>query len=319
MKTRLAVIWCSATLIAGLISPCAAADAKKPYEVVHGWPQLPAGYAFGQVTGIGLDSHHHVFVFHRGEPPVMCFEAATGKLVKSWGAGMIGKAHGLAVDRSDNVWLTDIGRHQVFKFSHDGDLLMAVGVRDTPGLDGTHLNQPTDVAIAPTGEIYVSDGYGNSRIAKFSADGKFISDLGHKGSGPGEFDTPHGIAVDEAGRVYVADRANARVQIFDTSGKYITEWKSADIGRPWDIYVGQDGLFYIMDGGDMKPAPPDRGRVVLVNRDGQKVDEFGAFGSYDGEFYWGHALAVSKNGDVYATDVHLGMRAQKFVRTAKGN
>lgn len=304
-------------MVALLNSPCVAAEAPSQYEVVHGWPQLPAGYAFGQVPGIGVDSHNHVFVFHRGDPPVMCFEGATGKLVTSWGAGMIGKAHGLAVDREDNIWLTDIGHHQVFKFSHDGKLMMTVGVRDTPGLDGTHFNQPTDIAIAPRGEFYVSDGYGNNRVARFAADGKFIADFGHKGGGPGEFDTPHGIALDAAGRIYVADRANARVQIFDATGQYITEWKSEEIGRPWDIYPGPDGLFYIMDGGDNNPAPPDRGRVIILNRDGKKLGEFGSFGSYDGQFYWGHALAVGKNSDVYAGDVHLGMRAQKFARRAK--
>jgi DNA-binding beta-propeller fold protein YncE len=194
---------------------------------------------------------------------------------------------------------------------------MTVGVREEPGLDGSHFNRPTDVAIAPSGDFYVPDGYGNSRVAKFSTDGKFLMDFGHKGSGPGEFDTPHGIALDDAGRIYVADRANARVQIFDANGKYLTEWKNADIGRPWDITFGPDGLFYIMDGGDMNAAPPDRGRVVIVNRDGKKLDEFGSFGSYDGQFYWGHALAVSKTGEVYATDVHLGMRAQKFSRLDK--
>ena len=314
MRIRIAAILCAVAMGSVVIPVGAESSGKSHYEVVHGWPQLQAGFAFSQVPGIGVDSHNHVFVFHRGDTPVMCFEGATGKLVQSWGAGMIGKAHGLAVDREDNVWVTDIGHHQVFKFSHDGALLMTVGVRDTPGLDGTHFNQPTDIAIAPSGEFYVSDGYGNSRVAKFSADGKFLMDFGHKGSGPGDFDTPHGIALDDAGRIYVADRGNARVEIFDANGKYITEWKSEEIGRPWDIYPGPDGLFYIMDGGDLKAAPPDRGRVVIVNRDGRKLEEFGSFGSYDGQFYWGHALAVGKNSDVYGCDVHLGMRAQKFAR-----
>lgn len=317
MRIRIAGMLSLVAVCATLILAGAASGGRSHYEVVHGWPRLPEGYAFGQVPGIGVDSHNHVFVFHRSDPPVMCFEGATGKLLKSWGAGMIGKAHGLAIDRSDHVWLTDIVHHQVFKFSHDGELLMTVGTRDMPGLDGSHFNQPTDVAIAPTGEFYVSDGYGNSRIAKFSADGKFIADFGHKGSGPGEFDTPHGIALDDAGRVYVADRANGRVEIFASNGQYITEWKSPEIGRPWDIYPGTDGRFYIMDGGNMNAAPPDRGRVVIVDRNGKKLDEFGSFGSYDGQFYWGHSVAVGRNGDVYACDVHLGMRAQKFVRTIK--
>lgn len=289
------------------------------YEVVHGWPQLPAGYAFGKVSGIGIDSHNHVFVFHRSEPPVMCFEGATGKLVQRWGEGMIKEAHGLAIDREDNVWLTDLTLHQVFKFSHDGKLLITLGTREEPGLDGRHFNEPTDVAFAPSGEIYVSDGYGNSRVAKFSPDGKFLMDFGHKGSGEGEFDLPHGITVDAGGRVYVADRNNERVQVFDANGRFITQWRNTEIGRPWDIYAAPDGLFYLMDGGDLNPAPPDRGRVNILTREGKKLGEFGSFGSYDGQFYWGHAVAVAKNGDAYATDVHLGMRAQKFVRARKRN
>ncbi len=319
MRHRLASFAWSLFLGVMLVPPCAAADAKWHYEVVHGWPQLPADYAFGHVTGIGVDSHNHVFVFHRGDPPVMCFEGATGKLVKSWGAGMIKRAHGLAVDSADNVWLTDIDLHQVFKFSHDGALLATYGKREEPGLDGTHFNQPTDVVITPTGEFFVSDGYGNSRVAKFSSDGKFLLDFGRKGGAAGEFDTPHGITLDAEGRIYVADRTNARVEIFDANGKFIREWKSPEIGRPWDVYAAPDGLFYVMDGGDNNPAPPDRGRVIILNREGQKLGEFGSFGSYDGQFYWGHAVAVSKSGEIYATDVHLGMRAQKFVRTTKGN
>jgi peptidylamidoglycolate lyase len=315
MRMRIAVILCA--VMVGAWALGAEPKSKGHYEVVHGWPQLPPGFAFSQVPGIGVDSHNHVFVFHRGDTPVMCFEGATGKLVASWGAGLIGKAHGLAVDREDNIWLTDIGHHQVFKFTHDGKLLMTVGVKDEPGLDGSHFNQPTDVAIAPNGDFYVSDGYGNNRVAKFSADGKYLFDFGHKGSGPGEFNTPHGITLDNDGHVYVADRDNSRVEIFDANGKYIAEWKGEEIGRPWDIYPGPDGNFYVMDGGDMKPSPPDRGRIIIVNRDGKKLEEFGSFGRYDGQFYWGHQLTVGSNADVYGCDVNVGMRAQKFARAGK--
>jgi DNA-binding beta-propeller fold protein YncE len=290
------------------------ASGSGAYQVVHGWPQLPAGYAFGQVSGVGVDSHNHVFVFHRGGPPVFCFDGATGRVIASWGSGLFATPHGLAIDSHDNVWLTDIGHNQVFEFSHDGKLLMTLGVKDTPGIDGEHFNQPTDVAVAPSGEFYVSDGYGNSRVAKFSAEGKFLFDWGRKGGKPGEFDLPHGICLDAQGHVYVADRSNSRLQIFDGNGKFIAEWKGPAIGRPWDVFVGADELVYIMDGGDMKPAPPDRGRVIILNRDGKVLDEFGSFGSYDGQFYWGHAVAVAPNGHVYAADVNVGMRVQKFVR-----
>jgi DNA-binding beta-propeller fold protein YncE len=291
-----------------------ASNLPGPYQVVHGWPELPEGFAFGQVSGVGADSHNHVFVFHRGDHPIMCFEGATGKLVASWGDGMFRTPHGLAVDVKDNVWVTDVGHHQVFKFSHDGELLMTIGAKDVPGLDGKHFNQPTDIAVAQNGEFYVSDGYGNSRVAKFSAQGEFLLDWGRKGDQPGEFDTPHGIALDAQGRVYVADRSNARVQVFDGNGKFLSQWKSAELGRPWDITIGPDGYAYVVDGGDLNPKPPDRGRVVKLDLEGHALETWGRFGKYDGQIYWGHALAVAQNGDVYVTDVGLGMRVQKFVR-----
>ncbi len=284
------------------------------YQVVHGWPRLPDGFAFGQVSGVGVDSHSHVFVFHRGDHPIMCFDGATGKLIASWGDGMFATPHGLAVDSKDNVWVTDVAHHQVFKFSHDGKHLMTVGAKDAPGLDGTHFNKPTDVAITPSGEFYVSDGYGNSRVAKFSGDGDFLFDWGKKGDQPGEFDLPHGISLDAQGHVYVADRSNARVQIFDGNGKFLSQWKSAELGRPWDVFIGPDGYAYVMDGGDINPKPPDRGRVVKLDLQGHILETFGSFGKYDGQIYWGHAVAVARNGDVYVGDVGVGMRAQKFVR-----
>jgi len=312
-RVALAVFLLSAAFMVG--EPTEAVLASGSYQVVHGWPKLPDGFAFGQVSGVGVDSHNHVFVFHRGDHPIMCIDGATGEIIKSWGDGVFETPHGLAVDGKDNVWVTDLGLHQVFKFSHDGELLMTLGEKGVPGLDGTHFNKPTDVAITPSGEFYVSDGYENSRVAKFSALGKFLFDWGTKGDQPGEFDLPHGIALDRQGHVYVADRTNSRVQVFDGNGKFLAEWKSAEIGRPWDVAVGPDGIAYVMDGGDMNPKPPDRGRVVKTDLQGKVLDEFGSFGSYDGQFYWGHAVAVAANGDVYVTDVHLGMRVQKFVKS----
>ena len=284
------------------------------YQVVHGWPQLPEGFALGQVSGVGVDSHNHVWVFHRGDRPILCLDAASGKILASWGDGMFVTAHGLTVDSRDYIWVTDVGRHQVFQFSHRGELLATLGAKDVPGLDGNHFNQPTDVAVTPAGEVYVADGYGNSRVAKFDAGGKFLLDWGSKGDQPGQFDTPHGIALDTEGRVYVADRSNSRVQVFDGSGKFLAQWKSPELGRPWGLTVAPEGYLYVVDGGDLNPKPPDRGRVLRVARDGKILEQFGSFGSYDGQFYWAHDVAAGRNGAVYVTDVHLGMRVQKFVR-----
>ena len=282
--------------------------------MVHGWPQLPDGFALGRVSGVGVDSHNHVFVFHRGDRPILCFDAGTGKILASWGDGLFTIPHGLTADSRDNVWVTDVGNHQVFEFSHNGELLMTLGAKNVPGLDGNHFNRPTDIAVAPSGEFYVSDGYGNNRVAKFSPQGKFLFDWGTKGAQPGQFDLPHGIALDPQGHVYVADRSNGRVQVFDGDGKFLAQWKGPEIGRPWALTVGPDGCFYVVDGGDMNPKPPDRGRIVKLDLHGKVLDQFGSFGSYDGQFYWAHDVAVARDGAVYVTDVHLGMRVQKFVR-----
>ena len=230
------------------------------YSVVHGWPQLPPGFVLGQVSGVAVDSHNHVFVFHRAEnswatdkshpiasPTVLCFDGESGKLLFSWGQNRFLEPHGLRVDRHDNVWLTDRALQQVFEFSHDGKLLLTIGTERAPGLDGTHFNLPTDIGFAPNSDIYVSDGYGNNRVAKFSSDGKFLLDWGQKGDGPGEFNLPHSVAVDAQGLVYVADRSNARVQVFDANGKFLKMWKSEELGRPWSLTIGPDNLLYVVD------------------------------------------------------------------------
>jgi len=310
---------------------CVAATAQQnlpaePYVVVHGWPMLPDNFVLGQISGVAVDSHNHVFVFNRAEnswaadkshpipsPTILCFDGATGKLLTSWGENRFLEPHGMRIDRSDNIWVTDRGLHQVFKFSHDGKLLMTRGTERVPGLDGTHFNKPTDVAFAADRSFYVSDGYGNSRIAKFSADGKFLLDWGHKGDGPGEFNLPHNVVVDAQGRVYVADRMNVRIQVFDADGKFLNAWKSEELGRPWGLAIGPDGLLYMVDGGDLKPGPPDRGRILKLDLNGKILAKWSRFGNYDGQIYWGHDIAVGKDGAVYVGDVNHSMRVQKFV------
>ena len=201
------------------------------YKVVHGWPALPDGYALGQVTGVEVDSQNRVWVFHRAERPVLCIDGDSGEIISSFGDDMFENEHGLAVDNADNVWLTDADTHVVEQYSPEGELMMTLGVKGEPGEDEQRFNKPTDVDIAPDGSIYVTDGYGNNRVVKLSSDGKFITAWGSKGTGPGEFDTPHGLTVSGDGRVYVADRGNSRVQVFDPDGTFVAEWKSEEIGR----------------------------------------------------------------------------------------
>src|SRR5258706_1922294 len=301
-------------------------DSTEPYTVVHGWPILPDSMVLGQVSGVAVDSHGHVFIFHRAEgswatdkthpiasATILCFDGASGKLLTSWGENRFLEPHGLRVDRDDNVWVTDRALQQVFKFSHDGKLLLTIGTEKVAGVDATHFNLPADIAFASDGSVYVADGYGNNRIAKFSADGKFLLDWGHKGAGPGEFDLPHSVAVDAQGNVYVADRSNARIQVVDGNGKFLKLWKSAELGRPWSLTVGPDSLLYVVDGGDLKPSGLDRGQLLKLDLSGKILAKWSRFGNYDGQIYWGHDLAVGKDGAVYVGDAFHGMRVQKFV------
>jgi peptidylamidoglycolate lyase len=289
---------------------------------------LPEGQALDIVAGVGVDSHDNVVVVHRAgrasfssgpvdttpivRPPVLVFDGRTGALLAEWGANTFAMPHGLAVDREDNIWLADVALHQVFKFTHGGRLLLKLGERGVPGDDRTHFNQPTDVAVATDGSFYVSDGYKNSRVVKFAADGRFLLQWGTHGAQAGQFDLPHAVSVDARGRVYVADRSNARLQIFDSNGRYVTEWKGAAYGRPFDVAIARDGKAFIADGGDIPKDEPDRSSVVVVRQDGTVIERFGRYGFYDGQFFRAHALAVASDGSVYVGDA--GSRVQKFLR-----
>ncbi|MGD1105320.1 MAG: peptidyl-alpha-hydroxyglycine alpha-amidating lyase family protein [Terriglobia bacterium] len=298
-----------------------------PYRVVHGWPILPEGYVLGQVSGVGVDSHEHVFVFHRADhagekksgpiesPVVMCFDGPAGKLLDSWGANAFLVPHGLRVDDRDNIWVTDVDLHQVFKFSHDGTLRMSLGVAGTPGWDHQHFNKPTDVALAHDGSFYVSDGYGNRRIAKFSHEGRFLLEWGRAGDKPGEFNEVHNVVIDREGRVYVTDRINRRIQVFTGDGKFIYEWESEALGCPWALAYGADDFLYMVDGGDLSGCLPGRGRISRLGLDGNILEQWSSFGNYDGQLFWGHDIAVGKSGDVYVGEVNHGMRVQKFSRS----
>lgn len=298
-------------------------------QVVHGWPQLPAGEILGQVAGIGCDSRGEVFVFHRGSRPwledpakagpiaeaaVWVFDGRTGRLVDKWGTNTFLLPHGLFVDHRDHVWLTDVGRHQVFEYNRDGTLRRAWGVSGVGGNDEAHFNKPTDVAVLADGSFYVSDGYVNSRVVKFSAEGRFQFQWGTKGTEPGQFVVPHGITVDQSGRVYVADRENDRIQVFTAEGRFLAQWKDPAMGRPYGVRIGKDGRLYVADGGEQPSAPPNRSGLAVLTLEGKVVATFGRWGNYDGQFMMAHDIALSPGGDIYVGDIH-GQRIQKLQRT----
>lgn len=299
----------------------------EPYHLVSNWPHLPDGVRIGQVSGIGVDLNGSVFVFHRADriwageefglevitsPTIFVLDEETGGLIESWGANMFVIPHGLTIDHENNLWLTDVGLHQVFKFDTQGNLLMVLGERGVAGTDNTHFNQPTDVAVAPDGSFYVSDGYGNSRVSRFSPKGDFIASWGMPGGEPGQFDTPHSIALGPDGTIYVADRGNARLQIFNPEGKFLEEWKGPLLGRPWAVRFDTSGYIYIVDGGDQSTFWPDRARVLKLDADGNILASFGSFGTDPGQFIWPHTIVPGRDGSLYVGEVSTGMRIQKF-------
>lgn len=335
---RMAYLGAVALIIASTTAFAAAApqdrsdhrNAAPRYHVVHGWPTLPVGEDLGAVAGLAADSHGEVFVFHRAgrlwpdsdvldlktisRPTIAIFDGRTGVLRREWGANMFAMPHGLSIDAHDNVWLTDVALQQVYEFSPNGQLLLTLGERGVAGNDAKHFNRPTAVAVAADGSFYVSDGYLNTRVMKFSAKGDFLFQWGTKGSGPGQFDLPHDVVLDTAGRVYVADRSNGRVQVFDATGHFLRQWKGLELGRPYAIALGGSGKIFLADGGDQPSVPPDRSALVVLRANGTPEGRIGRFGNYDGQFKMAHSIAVDHDGAVYVGDISGG-RVQKFVPT----
>lgn len=316
-------------VLAGCVGSTSQNHLNARYQVVHGWPQLPEGRILGQATGVDLDPRGNVFVFHRAgrmwsedpalplisEATIEVFEGATGRHLRSWGANLFLMPHGLTIDRQGNVWLTDVLLHQVLKFSPSGELLLTLGEARVPGTDRMHFNLPTDVAVLPDGSFYVSDGYRNARVVKFSATGEYLFEWGRKGTEPGEFDLPHAIDVDDAGRVYVADRSNARVQVFDGQGNFLAQWRSTELGRPYSIAVSGDRAI-VVDGGDQPEQGPDRSGAAEVDLNGRVLARFGRFGNQDGQFRLTHDVAIGSDGSIFVVDA-WGQRVQRFIRAGR--
>ena len=271
-----------------------------PYVVDPDWPQLPAGWILGEGAAVSVDAREHVYIFHRGPHPIIEFDPA-GKFIRSWGDGSFPRPHGIRVDSEGNIWVIDSAAHVVVKMNSQGRVQMVLGRFGEAGDSPARFNGPTDVAMAPGGEFYVSDGYGNSRIAKFSRDGQFLLSWGHKGSGEGGFALPHGIAVDKRGRVYVADRENGLIQIFDGDGKFITQWKH--VGAASGLAITEDAFLFVAA----------NSRIFKLNLDGRILGVFGQPGKPAGKLAGVHHLAVSPSGDIYTAEL-AGWRVQKFVR-----
>lgn len=303
-------------------------DTATKYVLVTNWLHLPANFKLGNPTGISIDSNENIIIFCRadrrwplfGSMPdkpiqsktILIIDKDNGKLLNSWGDNLFIMPHGLTVDNKNNVWVTDVGLNQVFKFSHEGKLLMKLGEANVSGNDSSHFNKPTDIAVAKDGCFYVSDGYGNNRIIKFSAEGKYLFEWGKKGDKESEFNIPHAICLDGSGNVYVADRENNRIQVFDSNGKFMKQITDKTFGAICSVTFDKTGinLFAVDDFTFLKIK--HRGSDVLIfDTAGQVQTRFGRSGFYEGPTSWYHDLVVDKNENFYVGDI-LGNTIQKF-------
>jgi sugar lactone lactonase YvrE len=229
-----------------------------------------------------------------------------GNFLTSWGDDILKDAHGIFIDDDDNIYCTERDTHVVRKFTSEGELLMTLGTPDEPGADGEPFNKPTDLAIGPDGEMYITDGYGNARVHKYSPDGELIKSWGQPGTGPSEFDLPHCVRVDPRNRLMVADRENNRIQFFTLDGDYIEEW--GDLLHPDTIYIGEDNLVYI--------AELDQ-RITIMTLDGEVISQWGSErgSTVPGEFLaCPHGIWLDSRGDIYVGEVQADAQLQKFIR-----
>jgi hypothetical protein len=281
------------------------------YRLVENWAKLPDGWEFKDVAAVAVDSKDRVYCFNRGEHPMMVFDRE-GNFIRSWGEGTFPRAHGLHIDANDLLYCTDDGGHVVRKCTTEGKVLLELGVpsKPSPYMSGTPFHRCTHTALSPRGDIYVSDGYGNARVHKFSPDGKLLKSWGEPGTDPGQFNIVHNIVTDPEGWVYVADRENHRVQVFDQNGKYETQW--GNMHRPCALYCckGKTPEFAIGELGPSMPVNrqhPNIGpRISFVDEKGRLRARLGGEngpGLEPGKFIAPHGLAIDSRGDIYCGEV----------------
>ena len=290
----------AALVILGFAAFVVAETPDLGYRVDADWPTLPLGTHFAAVSAAAVDTTGNVYVLHRGEQPIMVF-SPSGKLLRAFGKGVFTNAHGLRIDPDGNLWAADSGSHIVIKLSPQGRVLMVLGRRNNPALARERFDRPTDVAFASNGDIYVADGYGNSRVVKYSKDGDYLLEWGKRGVGQGEFNTPHAIITDPSGRVYVGDRENFRIQIFDPDGKFLEQW--THVGSPFGLDRAADGSLFMADGYN--------DRVLKLSADGKILGSIGRHGRAPGRFDVVHHLAIGPKASVYTAEI-VTLRIQKF-------
>ena len=291
-------------------------DGKFIYEVAEGWGELPDSYEWGQIGAVSVDSQDMVHMFTRTIHPVMTFDR-DGKFLSTWGEDVFGDAHGMYIDSDDNLFAVDRAGNKAMKFTKDRKMVFELGnngqASDT-GYTVDHkevlraagpFNSPTDVAVSENGDFYISDGYGNCRVHKYSANGELLFSWGEPGTGPGQFNLVHSV-WEVGGKVYVADRQNNRIQIFTPEGKYIDEW--GGFLQPCDLYVDSDNIMYVAE---------LQARVTIIDLNGNVQARLGdpeVRKSEPGKFIGPHGVWVDRHGDLYVSEVLMGQRIQKFIR-----
>jgi hypothetical protein len=276
--------------------------AEPSYTLVPDWGPLPGGMAWGEVTGVAVDPRNTIIAVRRSDPPIIELDPS-GRVVKTWGDNQFVWPHGFRIDKDGFLWVTDAraqgGRgQQILKIAPDGKIVMTIGTAGATGESPTLFNGPADVAFAANGDIFVADGHGNNRVAKFTKEGTFVKAWGSRGNGPGQFSVPHAIAIDSRGRVLVADRGNARVQIFDQDGRYLDSW--AQFGRPSGLLITPDDMLYVADVQDKKGIAYGSARDGVVR------------GVIEGTLP--ESIAIDRDGSVYAGETTTGHTIRKFTR-----
>jgi len=274
--------------------------AAATYEQVENWAQLPPGMRWSAPTGVDIDAHGTIYVLQRHYmTPILALDG-NGRFLRSWGQEMFGVPHHLRTDPHGNIWVTDRGSHQIFKFSAEGKILMTLGQKGIRGDNESQdaFNAPTDVVIAPNGSIFIADGESlNARVVKYSPEGKFVTSWGGRGTDPGKFNEPHSLAMDSKGRIYVADRSNHRIQIFEQDGKYLDQWKHFG-STPHGLFITRDDMLYVVN------------HYVYLHiantRDGSIVHRIDGIPNP-------HAVGVDKQGTIYVADLDSN-NVRKFVK-----
>lgn len=289
--------------------PVTIGNSEFRYEVAEGWGRLPDGWSFREVAAVGVDRQDRVYVFNRGEHPMMVFDRE-GTFLRSWGEGIFRRPHGIHMGPDDTIYCTDDGDHTVRKCTLDGKVLLVLGIagKPSPYMSGSPFHRCTHTALSPKDEIYVSDGYGNARVHKYSPSGKLLSSWGEPGTDPGQFNIPHNIACDREGWVYVADRENHRIQVFDGNGAYETQWNN--LHRPSGMHMESGGqCFYIGEIGprmEVNRNVPNLGpRISILSRQGKLLARLGDVraGTAPGQFISPHGIALDSHGDLYVGEV----------------